>query len=205
MQPAPSAAVQAPAVAPAPAHVLTPPAHRARRTAVIISVVAVLFSFVCGFCFRKTYALREDPEAALPWFLAALIFLLIALLLRMVAAICELLWLERTWRNLPVEMRNVGPMEKVDAVLLVGLSIVPGVAWVWKLGLIVAIANGFEALRAKIPFEAPVPKRLGMAAVITGWIPGLNVYVAPFLWEMFASRTETVIHQLMSARPDRVT
>jgi lipid A disaccharide synthetase len=85
-------------------------------------------------------------------------------------------------------------------VLLVGLSIVPGVSWVWKLGLIVAIANGFEMLRAKIPFEAPVPKRLGMAAVITGWVPGLNVYVAPFLWEMFASRTETVIHQLMASR-----
>ncbi|HEY8079000.1 MAG TPA: hypothetical protein VIF62_32935 [Labilithrix sp.] len=199
MQPLPSADVPAPVVAPQ-AHTLTPPAHRARRTAVIISVIAVLFSLPCGFCFRKTFALREDPEAALPFFLAALVLLLVALMLRMVAAICELLWLERTWRNLPVEMRNVGPMEKVDAVLLVGLSIVPGVSWVWKLGLIVAIANGFEMLRAKIPFEAPVPKRLGMAAVITGWVPGLNVYVAPFLWEMFASRTETVIHQLMASR-----
>jgi hypothetical protein len=121
----------------------------------------------------------------------------------MVAALCELLWLERTWRNLPEELRKVGPMENVDAVLLVGLSIVPGVAWVWKLGLIVAIANGFETLRTRIPFTAPVPRRLGMGAVITGWVPGLNVYVAPFLWEMFASRIETVIHELMAARDAR--
>lgn len=199
MQPVPTAVDPAQAAAPS-AHELHAPAQRARKIAVAISIVAVLFSFACGFCFRKTYALREDPEAALPWFLAALSLLLVALLLRMVAAICELLWLERTWRNLPVEMRKVGPMEKVDAVLLVGLSIVPGIAWVWKLGLIVAIADGFEALRAKIPFEAPVPKKLGMAAIITGWVPGLNVYIAPFLWEMFASRIEVVIHQLMAKR-----
>src|SRR5437016_12757199 len=114
MQPLPSAVAPAPAPiavsagAAAATHVLTPPARRARRVAVVISVVAVLFSFVCGFCFRKTYALREDPDAALPWLLAALCLLLVALLLRMVAAICELLWLERTWRNLPVELRNVG-------------------------------------------------------------------------------------------------
>jgi hypothetical protein len=186
-------------------HELHAPAQRARRIAVAISVVAVLFSFACGFCFRKTYALREDPEHALNWFLAALSLLLVALLLRMVAAICELLWLERTWRNLPIEMRKVGPMEKVDAVLLVGLSIVPGIAWVWKLGLIVAIADGFEALRAQIPFEAPVPKKLGMAAIITGWVPGLNVYIAPFLWEMFASRIETVTHQLMAKKGESTT
>ena len=198
---APAAVAQGRAVA--EPHALTPPARRARRVAVALSIVAVLFSFACGFCFRKTYALRDAPDVALPWFIAALVLLLVALLLRMAAAICELLWLERTWRNLPIELRKVGPMEKVDAVLLVGLSVVPGIAWVWKLGLIVAIADGFETLRTKMPFDAPVPKKLGMAAVITGWVPGLNVYVAPFLWEMFASRTETVIHQLMS-RGDHV-
>jgi hypothetical protein len=44
-----------------------------------------------------------------------------------------------------------------------------------------------------------------MGAVITGWVPGLNVYIAPFLWEMFASRIETVIQQLMVARAERPT
>jgi hypothetical protein len=200
MQPLPTAVEPVAPVAAQPAHVLHAPAQRARRIAVTISIVAVLFSFACGYCFRKTYALRDDPEVALNWVLAALVLLLVALTLRMVSAICELLWLERTWRNLPIEMRKVGPMEKVDAVLLVGLSIVPGVAWVWKLGLIVAIADGFEKLRETIPFEAPVPKKLGMAAIITGWVPGLNVYIAPFLWEMFASRIEIVIHQLMAKR-----
>jgi hypothetical protein len=39
-----------------------------------------------------------------------------------------------------------------------------------------------------------------MAAVIVGWVPGLNVYLAPFLWEMFATRMDVVIEQLLEAR-----
>ena len=112
----------------------------------------------------------------------------------------ELLWLERTWSNLPEQLRKVGPLEEVSSAMAIGISFVPGVAWVWKLGLVVGIANGFEAVRAQIPFAAPVPRRLGMAAVIVGWIPGLNVYVAPFLWEMFAVRIDACVRQIMAAR-----
>ena len=86
--------------------------------------------------------------------------------------------------------------------MAIAISFVPGVAWVWKLGLVVGIANGFEAVRAHIPFTAPVPRRLGMAAVIVGWIPALNVYIAPFLWEMFAVRVDACVKQIMAARSE---
>jgi hypothetical protein len=129
-----------------------------------------------------------------------LLLLLIALLLRMGAAICELLWLERTWSNLPDGLRKVGPIDDVSSGLALAVSFVPGIAWVWKLGLVVGIANGFESIRRSIPFVAPVPRRLGMAAVIVGWIPALNVYVAPFLWEMFATRIDVCVKEILAAR-----
>jgi hypothetical protein len=128
-----------------------------------------------------------------------LVLLLVALLLRMGAAICELLWLERTWSNLPPPLRNVGPMKDVSSGMALAVSFVPGIAWVWKLGLVVGVTNGFEAIRTHTPFGAPVPRRLGVAAVIVGWVPGLNVYVAPFLWEMFATRLDVCVQEIRTA------
>src|SRR5262249_35451008 len=143
-------------------------------------------------------AVKEDPDRALPLFMIALVLILFALLLRMGAAICELLWLERTWQNMPEDLRKVGPIENATSGHVIALSFIPVVAWAWKLGVVTTVANGFEAIRARIPFTAKVPKGLGVAAVIFGWIPGLNVYIAPFLWEMFASRIEIVILELAS-------
>jgi|GEM_PF-1721246 len=184
-----------------PAHVVLPPARRARRIALGLSITAVVFAFACGFCGRRAFALREAAtDVVMPWVLAFLGLLLIAMLLRMVGAICELLWLERTWSNLPERLRKVGPLDEVSSAMAIGISFVPGVAWIWKLGLVVGIANGFESVRAQIPFTARVPRRLGMAAVIVGWIPGLNVYVAPFLWELFAVRIDACVQQIMAAR-----
>ncbi len=198
--PGPTAAAM-PLPGPAQPHVVLPPALRARRIALGLSIAAVVFSLACGFCARRAFHLREEPQDVLmPWVLAFLGLLLVAMLLRMVGAICELLWLERTWSNLPEQLRKVGPLEEVSSAMAIGISFVPGVAWVWKLGLVVGIANGFEAVRAHLPFTAPVPRQLGMAAVIVGWIPGLNVYVAPFLWEMFAVRIDACVRQIMTAR-----
>ncbi|OJY28027.1 MAG: hypothetical protein BGO98_20915 [Myxococcales bacterium 68-20] len=178
-------------------HVVLPPAQRARTIALVLSVVAVAFSVGCGFAGRQAFALRESaPDVVMPWVLAFLVLLLVALLLRMAAAICELLWLERTWSNLPEPLRKVGPINDVSSGMAIAVSFVPGVAWVWKLGLVVGIADGFDAVRSRVPFAAPVPKRLGMAAVIVGWIPGLNVYVAPFLWEMFARRIDACVKEM---------
>ncbi|HVH44342.1 MAG TPA: hypothetical protein VM925_18445 [Labilithrix sp.] len=143
----------------------------------------------------------EPPDLLMPWVLAFLVLLLVALLLRMGAAICELLWLERTWSNLPERLRKVGPIDQVSSALALAISFVPGIAWVWKLGLVVGISDGFEAIRASIPYAAPVPKRLGMAAVIVSWIPGLNVYVAPFLWEMFATRIDVCVKEILGRAP----
>jgi hypothetical protein len=41
-----------------------------------------------------------------------------------------------------------------------------------------------------------------MAAVIVAWVPGLNVYLAPFLWEMFATRTDRAVTELLVAQRD---
>ena len=185
-----------------PAHVVRPPARRARLLALALSVVAVGLSIGCGVYARRTIAVfdRADPERYMQPLVVALVFLLFAMLFRMVAAICELLWLERTWSNLPEALRNVGPVDKVSSGLVVGLSFVPGLSWVWKLGLVMAVADGFERVRTTIPFRAPVPRKLGLAAVIVAWVPGLNVYVAPFLWEMFATRIDVVCSELLSAQ-----
>jgi hypothetical protein len=184
-------------------HVVLPPAQRARRIALGLSAVAVVFSLGCGFGARMAFALRNAaPDALMPWLFVFLLLLLFALLFRMGAAICELLWLERTWSNLPERLRKVGPIDEVSSSLAIAISFVPGIAWVWKLGLVLGIANGFEAIRqsGEAPFTAPVPRRLGMAAVIVGWVPGLNVYIAPFLWEMFATRIDACVQQILAAR-----
>jgi len=184
------------------AHVVRPPARRARIIALVLSIVAVGFSIVFGVYARRTFALfdRNDPERYVEPAIYALVFLLFAMLFRMVAAICELIWLARTWTNLPEELRKVGPVDKVTSGLAVGLSFVPGISWVWKLGLVMAVVEGFERMRTSIPFQALVPKKLGLAAVIVAWVPGLNVYVAPFLWEMFATRIDVVCREILSAQ-----
>lgn len=190
-------------IAPEP-YVVRPPAQGARRIALVLSFVAVAFSIACGFGARRAWALRVETaplDVLMPWMLAFLVLLLLALLFRMAAAICELLWLERTWSNLPESLRNVGPVREVSSALAIAVSFVPGVAWAWKLGLVVGVANGFEAIRTHTPFTAAVPKRLGMAAVIVGWVPGLNVYIAPFLWELFARRIDACVNEILALRP----
>jgi hypothetical protein len=188
------------ASAPLAPYGVRPQAKRARRIALVLSVVAVVFSLGFGVYIRRTIALfdREDPQRYAQPLVIALVLLLVALLLRMAASICELLWLERTWSNLPESLRKVGPVDKVTSGLVVGLSFVPGISWVWKLGLIVAVADGFERMRLTLPFRAPIPRKLGLAAVIVAWVPGLNVYVAPFLWEMFATRIDRVCGEMQS-------
>lgn len=174
------------------------PARTARRFALALSVTAVVVSIACGVSARKAYALRaEDPEMLMGpvmWFLA---LLLVALLLRMGAAVCELIWLARTWSNLPEGLRKVGPMEKVEPFLMVGITLVPGIAWIWKLGVIDTVTKGIAAMLAGGSASPPVPRRLGIAAVIFGWIPGLNVYVAPFLWELFAIRIDRCVEVIL--------
>jgi hypothetical protein len=166
----------------------------------VLSVLAVVASLGFGVFLRRTIALfdSEDPERYARPLVSALVFLLVALVLRMAAAVSELLWLERTWSNLPEALRKVGPVEHVSSGLVVGLSFVPGISWLWKLGLVMAVADGFERVRATHPFRAPIPRRLGMAAVIVAWVPGLNVYVAPFLWELFATRVDRAVIELQS-------
>lgn len=170
--------------------------------ALVLSVIAVGLSIGFGIYGRQAIALfdRDDPDKYIQPLITALVYLLGAMICRMIAAICELLWLERTWANLPPELRKVGPVDKVSSGLVVGLSFVPGISWVWKLGLVVAVADGFERVRVATPFRAPVPRRLGVAAVIVAWVPGLNVYVAPFLWEMFATRIDAVCRELLALR-----
>jgi hypothetical protein len=177
---------------------MRPPAKTARRIALGLSITAVLVSLACGFFARQAYALRaEDPDRLMGPVLWFLVLLLVALLLRMGAAVCELVWLARTWSNLPIELRKIGPMDKVEPILLVSMTLVPGIAWIWKLGVIDSVTKGFEAIRARVPYDAPVPRTLGMAAVIVGWVPGLNVYLAPFLWEVFAIRIDRCVDLIL--------
>ena len=179
-------------------HVVRPPARRARILALVLSVLAVGASIGFGVFLRRMISLfdRDDPERYARPLITALVFLLVALLLRIAASVCELVWLERTWSNLPAPLRKVGPVDNVSSGLVVGLSFVPGISWVWKLGLVMAVADGFERVRATRPFRSPVPRNLGMAAVIVAWVPGLNVYVAPFLWELFAVRLDRVVSEI---------
>lgn len=187
---------------------LKAPAKGARKAAVALSVAAVIFSLGFGYCLRQGLWMLRDPstfdeKVYFHWIGYAIGLLTVALLLRMCAAISELLWLERTWQNLPEDLQKVGPVDKVSSGLVIGISFVPGIAWLWKLGLINGVTSGFEEMRKRHPFDAKVPRTLGLAAVVIGWIPILNVYVAPFLWEMFATRMEKVIHELMASRAAR--
>jgi len=180
------------------AHVVRPPARLARILAMVLSIVAIGFSIGFGIYLRRVIPLFDvdHPERYLEPAIAMLVLLLLALLFRMGASLCELVWLERTWSNMPEDLRKVGPIEKVSSGLAVVLSFVPGLSWIWKLGLAMAVCDGFEQLRARLPFAAKVPRKLGMAAVIVGWVPGLNVYVAPFLWESFATKMDVVCSEI---------
>ena len=185
-------------------HVVRPPARHARTLALVLSILAVGASGGFGVFLRRTIPLfdRDDPDRYARPLITALVFLVFALLLRIAASICELLWLERTWSNLPAALRKVGPVDKVSSGMVVGLSFVPGISWVWKLGLVMAVADGFERVRTTRPFRSPVPRNLGLAAVVVAWVPGLNVYVAPFLWEMFAVRLDRVVSELLAQSAD---
>lgn len=178
---------------------MKPPRRTARLVAVVLSVVAVVFTLGFGYAIRR--AVADVESSSYPtWLFAAMSSLLVALVLRLSAAVCELFWLERTWDNLPEELRVVGPIQRVSSGLVVGLTVVPGIAWVWKLGLVTGIIDGFEAIRKTVPYEATIPKNLGIAAVVVGWIPILNVYVAPFLWEVFARRIDLAATEILARR-----
>jgi hypothetical protein len=185
-----------------PALVSRAPARTARILAMVLSIVAVGFSIGFGIYVRRLIPIfdQDHPERWVEPGIAMLVFLLFALLFRMGAALCELVWLERTWSNMPEELRRVGPLEKVSSGLAVVLTFVPGLAWLWKLGLAIAICDAFEHLRTKVPFAAKVPKRLGIAAVVVGWVPGLSVYIAPFLWEIFATKMDVVCNEIRASQ-----
>jgi hypothetical protein len=181
------------------------PARGARRTALVLSAIAVVFAFGFGIVLRKWIATPTDADIARLWLLLALVLLLIAVLLRIFAGICELLWLERTWSNLPPELKRVGPIDNVTPVHIFGIAFIPVISWFWKLALVANVSDGLEEVRKRTPFAASVPKGLGMTAVILGWFPGLNIYLAPFLWEMYARRIDVVyveLAQLSSTKVD---
>lgn len=170
-----------------------------RLSALGLSCGGIAFALTFGVFIRRAIAMGIASDHAIPVVLTALLALLAALLLRMGASLCELMWLERVWSSLPAAMRVVGPVKDVSSGMLIALSFIPLFSWLWKLGLVTAIARGLEQLRAGRPAPAavtPIPRRLGMTAVIVGWIPGLNVYIAPFLWELFATRIERVLAEV---------
>lgn len=181
------------------------PAQNARRMALLFSGIAVAFSLGFGFCIRRWYAAAHPEwtslgkmvdDLATPLVLLALTSLLLAFLLRIVGAMCELVWLERTMSILPPHLRRVGPVKNVTAVHIFGIAFIPVVAWFWKLGLVRSVSAGLEEVRRDHPFHAPVPRALGTTAAILGWLPPLNLYVAPFLWELFARRIDQVFLEL---------
>jgi len=180
---------------------MKPPARIARLVAIGLSVVAMGLSIGFGIHLRRVAPVfdAEHPERWARPATVMLVFLLFAMLFRMGASICELAWLERTWSNLPAELRKVGPIDNVTSLLAVGLSLVPGLAWLWKLGLAIAVCDAFEHLRTRTPFAAKIPKRLAIASVLASWVPGLNVYVAPFLWELFALRVDVACDEIRGA------
>ncbi|CAN5277410.1 hypothetical protein BH09MYX1_BH09MYX1_02820 [soil metagenome] len=182
---------------------------RARHAALVLSLIAIVFALGFGVLIRHFIAFPDQAarEAGFLWLIWALSFLLVAYLLRLGASICELIWLERMWQNLPPEMRRVGPVEKVESGMLIGLSFVPVLSWFWKLGLVDALTKGFARVRATIPFAAPIPRRLGIAAIALGWVPVVNVYFAPFVWELFARRIDAVCTEIANAQrvPESMT
>jgi hypothetical protein len=181
---------------------INPPAQQARRLALGLSAVAIAFSLGFGVLFRRWWAkappgsLSDFGGAAVLWLVGALLLLLIAVLLRIGAGLCELLWLERTWSNLPAPMRRVGPIDNVTPIHIFGIAFIPVVAWFWKLALVSTVSRSLELVRKDTPFSAPVPRGLGLTAVVLGWLPPLNLYVAPFLWELFARRIDVVYLEL---------
>jgi hypothetical protein len=183
---------------------INPPAQRARRAALALSGVAIAFSLGFGFFIRRWWAkappgsLSDFGGVAVLWLVAALLLLLVAVLLRIGAGICELLWLERTFSNLPPSMRRVGPIDNVTPVHIFGIAFIPVVAWFWKYALVAKVSESLEVVRKDTPFSAPVPRGLGLTAVVLGWLPPLNLYLAPFLWEMFARRIDVVYLELGS-------
>ncbi len=190
---------------------INPPAERARQVALILSGFAVCFAVGFGFLIRKWYAelhgsltsFLEGTDAAFLYLIGALLLLLVAVLLRILAGICELIWLERAWSNLPAEHRRVGPIESVTAIHIFGIAVIPVVAWFWKLALVRAVTKSLELVRKDTGFRAPVPNHLGVTACILGWLPPLNLYVAPFLWEMFARRIDAVCIELAQTENQR--
>src|SRR4051812_18885035 len=98
------------------AHALRPPARTARIMAMVLSIVAVGFSIGFGIFLRRVIPIfdRNHPEASIEPSIAMLVFLLFAMLFRMGGSLCELIWLERTWSNMPEELRNVGPIDNVS-------------------------------------------------------------------------------------------
>jgi hypothetical protein len=183
---------------------INPPAEKARLVALLLSGTAVCFAVAFGFCIRRWWALTHgslaffDAADAAPffWVMGALVLLLIAVILRIMAGICELIWLERAWSNLPQEHRRVGPIDNVTPIHIFGIAFIPVVAWFWKLALVRAVVRSLELVKKDVPFETPVPHHLGQTACILGWLPPLNLYVAPFLWEMFARRIDRVCLEL---------
>jgi hypothetical protein len=192
---------------------INPPAERARQVALILSGFAVCFAVAFGFLIRKWYGELHGSlaafldgtasPAAFLYLMGALVLLLVAVLLRILAGICELIWLERAWSNLPAEHRRVGPIESVTAIHIFGIAVIPVVAWFWKLALVRAVTKSLELVRKETGFRAPVPNHLGVTACILGWLPPLNLYVAPFLWEMFARRIDAVCVELAAINPER--
>ncbi len=190
---------------------INPPAERARQIALILSGFAVLFAVGFGFLVRKWYgelhgslsSFLDGSDASYLYLIGALLLLLVAVLLRILAGICELVWLERTWSNLPAEHRRVGPIENVTPIHIFGIAVIPVVAWFWKLALVRAVVRSLEVVRKDTGFRAPVPHALGQTACILGWLPPLNLYLAPFLWEMFARRIDRVCLELAAITPHR--
>ena len=188
---------------------MNPPASRVRRIALVLSGIAIIFAFGFGFLIRRWYAIStqgfwatifgEEEAVVLFTMLGALVLLLIAVVLRILASICELMWLERAWSNLPASMRAIGPIKKVETVHIFGIAFIPVVAWFWKLALVRKVSSSLEEIRKDVPFRAAVPRGLGTTAVILGWFPPLNVYLAPFLWEMFARRIDVIMLEMATS------
>ena len=94
---------------------------RARRTALGLSGAAVFFSLIFGVLLRRWLAFPHPDDEPLA-LAAALSFLLVAYLLRIIASIFELLWLERTWGNLPEDLRKIGPIDKVESGMVIAFD-----------------------------------------------------------------------------------
>ena len=42
-----------------------------------------------------------------------------------------------------------------------------------------------------------------MASVLVSWVPGLNVYLAPFLWELYAIKIDLAVDEMRALEPSR--